>query len=557
MSATLKVVQGNDVGREYELAREELLLGRERECHIVINDVAASRRHARLVLEDGVYAIEDLKSTNRTFVNGVAVTNRRRLDDRDRIRIGETQFVFRTASPVAVEAEDEDYSKVLKTLDASPDTESLFQENAQAKLRAILEISQAMGQTLDLDVLLDTALDGLFDVFPHASRALVLLRDGERLVPRASLSRVRDDSDEGSVHYSKTIVSQVMDQCRAILSQDAVHDTRFASTESIVSLRLRSVMCVPLLSRDKQALGVIQLETQEKGAHFNAADIQILASVAVQVSVFIQYARLHDEILRQSRLQRELELAEQVQHDFLPRSAPQLDGYRFWAYYLAAGKVGGDYYDFLTLPNGNQAALLGDVSGKGVPAALRMAKASAMCKVALLSHPDDIGQATAAVNREICRTAVRGGFITLVLCVIDPRTHELTTANAGHPSPLLRRPDGTVVELAHHTLSGLPLGINHDQVYQTSTVVLEPGDVVALYSDGISEAESPAGDLYSRERVRKLIAAEQGRPPVETGKALIDDVRRHMGEREQADDISLVVFGRCEEPGERGAEAKE
>ena len=541
MFPTLKVVRGNNAGREYNLTEDEVCVGRGRECRVTVDDTRASRRHARLVRQDDAYSIEDLKSTNHTFVNGVVVEGSRRLDDRDRIRIGDTQFVFRTAGPTLVESQESDSSVVLASQDVSPDTETMFQVNAQEKLRAILQISQALGRTLDLDVLLYTMLDGLFEIFPRASRALVLLRDGQRLVPRAVKHR---DDEEGSVQYSRTIVTRVMDERQAILSQDAAQDERFSSTESVVNLQIRSVMCVPLVSHDSEALGVIQLETQERGAHFKAADVQILASVAVQVSIFLEYARLHGEILRQSRLQRELELAEQVQRDFLPRSTPEVEAYQFWTYYLAAGRVGGDFYDFLSLPNGNQVALLGDVSGKGVPAALRMVKASTMCKVALLRYPDDLGQAASTVNREIYDADGRGGFITLVLCVINPQTHELTVANAGHLAPLRRRPDGTIDELTDRSQSGLPLGVVEDQAYPTSTVAISPGDVVVLYSDGISEAVNPDGEMYTAQRVRKVVAAEKGRPPAETGNALIRDVRRHVGQREQTDDISLVVFGR-------------
>lgn len=559
MLATLKVIHGNNVGREYHLTEQKTLLGRGRECRIVIDDGAASRKHAQIVLVDKGFVIEDLKSTNHTFVNGVEIEAQRpkRLTDQDRIRIGETHLLFRMSVPDEVEADESDFATVLSSVDASPGTDVIIQGNAQAKLRAILQISQALGQTLDLDVLLHTMLDGLFEIFPNASRALVLLCDGQRLVPRAVFSkRDRGDRPEGRVQYSKTIVARALRDRQAILSQDAANDERFASTESVNRLGLRSVMCVPLVSREMKALGVIQLETQDQDAPFTAGDVQILAGVAVQVSFFLEYARLHDEILHQSRLERELELAEQVQQNFLPQRAPNVPGYRFWAYYAAAGKVGGDYYDFLALPNGNWAVLLADVSGKGVPAALRMARASTMCKVALLSHPDDVSQAVAAVNCETCQTAVHGGFITLVLCVLNPRTHELTLANAGHPAPLFCSPGGEVVELGQYELTGLPLGIEEDQTYPTSTTTIGPGDLVVLFSDGISEAASPEGNLFSRERICQVVAGEYSpegkRPPrakwspTEAGSALIESVRRHMAGGEQTDDISLVVFGRSE-----------
>lgn len=541
MYATLKVVQGRNVGRKHELSSEEVFLGRGRDCDIVIDDASASRKHARLFLDTDAFAIEDLKSTNRTYVNGVPVVGQLRLKDQDRIRIGETQFLFRASAPAAIAKVEGEFTTVLDSLDAFPGTDTVVKVNAEAKLRAILQITQALDRTLDLGGLLDTMLEGLFEIFPYANRALVLMLDGDELVPRAVKHR-RDE--EGSVQYSKTIVDRVMREQQAILSQDIPHDERFPATQSIAKLGIRSVMCVPLLSREREPIGVIQLEAQREGAKFDSDDVQILASVANQMSIFVDYVQLHKEALRQSRLERELDFAEEVQRDFLPETTPQVAGYAFWPYYLAAGKVGGDYYDFLALPNGNQVVLLGDVSGKGVPAALRMAKVSTVCKVALLSHPDHLTQAVNDINREICDAGDKAGFVTLIICVIDPRTHKMTMVNAGHLAPLLRQIDGTVSELIDRTTSGCPLGILEDCSYNTAGATLAPGDVVVLLSDGISEARNKQGELYTLERVREQLATTEGKSCPETGEALIEAVRRHTAESEQNDDISLVVFGR-------------
>jgi len=290
------------------------------------------------------------------------------------------------------------------------------------------------------------------------------------------------------------------------------------------------------------------LEAPYGGATFRPDDVQILASVANQVSLVIEYVGLHKRILRQSKLQREMDFAEEVQRDFLPETMPELLGYRFWSYYLAAGKVGGDYYDFLCLPNGKRVVLLGDVSGKGVPAALRMARASNVCKVALLSYPDDLARAMSDINREFCSASRKAAFMTLAVCVIDPETHEITIANAGHPSPLVRRVDGTVDKLVDREASGCPLGVLTDCQYKTTTETLGPGEIVVLYSDGITEARNSDGGLYSIERLRRQVSAMKGKGPAETGRALMEDVRRHAGDREQNDDIALVVLGRQSTP---------
>jgi serine phosphatase RsbU (regulator of sigma subunit) len=205
--------------------------------------------------------------------------------------------------------------------------------------------------------------------------------------------------------------------------------------------------------------------------------------------------------------------------------------------------------------------LLGDVSGKGVPAALMMAKASAVCKVALLNHSDDLAAAMNAINREICDASVDATFLTLVLCVINPTAHEVTIANAGHMSPLFRRAGGTIDEPADEAVRGYPLGIDEDFEYQTTSTTLGPGESVVLFSDGISEAMNSREELYTDERIAEQLGRSAGKGPAEIGRVLLDDVRRHTAGCEQSDDISLVVFQRQRaehesiRPGPSGPEA--
>jgi sigma-B regulation protein RsbU (phosphoserine phosphatase) len=541
MRHALEVLEGADAGRRYELDREEMLVGRGVTCHLVLDDLAVSRRHARLLLEGDTYAIEDLGSRFHTYVNDRKITRRVRLENGDRVKLAETQFLFRSYRPDASEQKDEAHLTVLQSLDANPGTELSLEVNAEAKLQAILRITQALGRTLDLEAVLSRMLDGLFEIFPHADRGLVLLVDGERLIPKAVKHR-HDWQD--SIQYSKTIVRQAMDQRQAILSEDAVVDERFTQAQSIADIQIRSMMCVPLLSQETSPLGVIQLDTQRPGVRFAADDVHLLASVAAQASISVEYAQLHKESLQRAKLEREMDIAQDVQRNFLPRAMPEVPGYEFWAYYLAAGKVGGDYYDFLRLPHGNQAVLLGDVSGKGVPAALMMAKASAVCKVALLSHPQNVARAVWEINNEICEASTGGTFLTLILCVVDPRTQEITIANAGHMSPMFRRGDGTIEQPAESDVRGLPLGIVRDFSYGTISTPLAAGESVLLYSDGISEATNTRDELYSDERILEQLRRTEGNSAAEIGQALLEDVRRHAAGCEQSDDISLVVFRR-------------
>ncbi len=541
MRHALEVVEGTDAGRRYELDRDEVLVGRGLACHVVLDSLAVSRNHARLVLEGDTYLIEDLGSRCHTYVNERKITGRVRLKEGDRIQIADTRLVFRSFQPDVSERKDDARLTVLKSLDACAATDLILKVNAEAKLEAILRITQALGRTLDLEAVLARMLDGLFEIFPQADRGLVLFVESERLIPKAV--KHRHDWQE-SIQYSKTIVRQAMDQRQAILSEDAVVDERFTHAQSITDFQIRSMICVPLLSQQMSPLGVIQLDTQRPGVSFGADDMHLLASVAAQASVSVEYAQLHKESLKRAKLEREMDIAQDVQRNFLPQTTPRLEGYEFWAYYLAAGKVGGDYYDFVRLPDGNLAVLLGDVSGKGVPAALLMAKASAVCKVALLSHPRDLGRAVGEINNEICEASTGGTFLTLVLCLVDSTKHEITIANAGHMSPMFRRRDGTIDEPAESGVRGLPLGILRDFSYATISAPLAAGESVVLFSDGISEAVNRQDELYSDERILKQLRRTEGKTAAEIGQALLEDVRRHAAGCEQSDDIALVVFRR-------------
>lgn len=544
MRNVLQVLQGRDVGREFELTEERILLGRDDACRIILSDVMASRKHALLVCEQDTCWIEDLGSRNHTYVNDQPIQGRAPLKDSDRVKIGETVFLFRSQAPRAGPQVGKVRSTILGSMDVRAGLSGVVKVNADAKLRAMLHIADVLRRTLDLETVLSKMLDGLLAIFPHADRGLVLLLEQDRLIPRAMKHRF---DDQRTVRFSRTIIEQAMRDRQAILSEDAVTDSRLALTQSIESSQIRSVMCAPLLSQERKPLGVIQLDNQNPLNKFDDDDMQILVAVANQAAATVEYAQLHKEMVKQARLQKEMDLARQVQRSLLPKEMPNLPGYGFWAHYLPAGKVGGDQYDFFRLPDGRQAVLLGDASGKGVPAALLMSKASAACRIALLEHPGDLAQAMYAANNEICDASLDAAFVTLALCLIDPHTHRLAMASAGHMSPMVRRADGTVEEPASESVTGYPFGIERRRPYTTCSAALGPGESVLLYSDGITDAMNGQEEMYSDARLRRQLAGMEGKDPSQIGQSLLDDVERHTAGCEQFDDISLVVFQRAAE----------
>jgi serine phosphatase RsbU (regulator of sigma subunit) len=296
------------------------------------------------------------------------------------------------------------------------------------------------------------------------------------------------------------------------------------------------------LTPDNKALGILQLDTSDR-RQFNEDDLDVLAAVASQAAISIQNASLIESRLVRERLNRDLRLAEQVQKRFLPQDVPTVPGYEFFAHYQPTYEVGGDYYDFVPLPADRMAIAVGDVSGKGVPAALLMAKFSGDTRSSMLT---EMAPAPTAfrLNGLLCAAGIEDKFITLGLCVLDAPTGKLTLTSAGHTPVIIRHADGRAEEVGQE-VSGLPLGVMEDSEYQQFEAQLNPGDVAILYSDGVTDARSPGEELYdsrSNHRLIKRVARSSG-GAASVGRSILQDIREFSAGRSQADDITLVCFG--------------
>ena len=545
------------------LEGESAVLGRHPHCDIVLEVGAISRQHARIVKLGEDYYVEDMNSRNGTFVNGHLVTGQQLLAENDELRICDVAFVFHWGSPdtatlsgVSDEAAVDDKATVMMVDDERASSSSTIMSkvdissgstglrlavNAEVKLKALIEIGQNLGKAISLNDVLPKLLDGLFAIFVQADRGFVVLKDpaSGRLIPKAV--KHRRDRDVEAIRISRTIVREVMDTREAILSADAATDSRFDMAESIVDFHIRSMMCAPLVDSEGNALGVIQVDSLDQRKRFNQEDLDVLASVASQVAVAVENAQLHEAVLRERALERELAVAHQVQQGFLPASPPQLPGYGFFDFYEPANQLGGDYYDYVCLPDGQLGVVLADVSGKGISAALLVGRLSAETRYCLASQPtpaDALGQ----LNNVFCENRWQDRFVTLVLAVIDPAQHALTVVNAGHMAPLLRRAAGKV-EAVGETESGLPLGVDRNVDYNQSIVHFDNGDCLTMFTDGITEAMNDHGDLYGSHRLLTQLNSGTG-DVTGLGRRILDDVKRFVGNRRQSDDMCLACFGR-------------
>lgn len=572
--AQLLVVRGGTPGKVYPIRGERTVMGRHPHCEVVFDSAAISRQHAQILEGHGSYFIEDLRSRNGTFVNGEEVDGRVQLRHGDQLRVCDIVLKFdefhdeTLPAPHAPTSDDvlED-PPVVETLDESriyilPEgaVEPLFDSssvrrkiasgrgdaqrsvvNPDVKLKAILEITRAMGRELEVDQVLPKMLGTLFNIFPHADQAFVLLQEADSDKLKVKATRARSGGEAEAVAVSMTVVRYVMQSGEAILSENLLDDSRFNKSTALSRMNVKSMMCVPLVNEDEHPIGVIQIVTRDQNNEFNDDDLDLLESLASQASLAIQNARLHEEAVERRALERDLEFATQVQIGFLPKSRPKIPGYAFSDYYEAAQRVGGDYFDYVQLPSGKLAVTIGDVAGKGMPAALLMARLYSATRYQLLSY-DSPGEAITRLNTEIASSGLGHRFITFLTIVIDPTKDTLTIVNAGHLTPLLRKKDGQVIPIGKEE-SGLPLGILGDTTYREVTIQIEPGEMMVSFTDGVTEAMDDDRRIYGRQRLEKLLTGklEGIDQAIQT---IVEDVEAFVPEGQSRDDICLVGFGR-------------
>ncbi len=551
----LVILQGGQA-IPYELTKPVTILGRLPESELQLDSNMVSRRHAKVFQQGDGYVIEDLGSGNGTFVNGKKTEGAVLLKHGDRLKLGPMLLRYESgngedsvspssiSSPAAfqVDVAEENESATIMGVGDNASGFGLLEVRPESKLKAIIEISRSLAGTVDLDILLPKILDTLFSIFPHADRGCILLKDDSsgQMVPHAIKHRGNSDDDD-SVKLSRTILNAVLDEKKGILSADAASDSRFDASESISNLTIRSMMCVPMLDLQGEPLGIINIDTQNPVKQFVQEDLDLLLAVAGQAALSYESAKLMVSYAEKQKQDSEMAIARNVQHALLPEDLPDIEGYELFASYEAAQAVGGDYYDIIPLEDNKICLAFGDVAGKGVAAALVMARLSSVVRSTMI-FVKDVQQAISEINNHMCVKACEGRFVTFVLMILDLKTNELHVSNAGHMSPMSRLPDKSIEEFPEDTV-GLPIGVMEDFPYEAVSRTLEPGEIVTVYTDGVSEAMNYENELFGMEHLREFVATSPDNA-TELGKSVLADVKRHANGRPQNDDITLMSFGR-------------
>lgn len=555
--AYLTAISGSGFGKRTDITKKITVLGRHPDCDVIIEVGAVSRQHARIENSGDIFLLQDLKSRNGTFLNGQLVDSPVALQDGDLIRICDMEFSFHNplgtgSSELMIEGstygvmlvddsdEADQHREVQNKLDIRGSSHGThLTTTAEARLQAVLEITQNLGRSVRLEEVLPKVLDTLFQIFLQADRAFIVLVDGERLIPR--WIKTRQEEQHENFRISRTVMHEVMETKQAIISLDASSDERFEMAQSIANFRIRSMIVAPLLNSAGEAIGAIQMDTLDSKRHFEKGDLEILYSIAVQAGIAIENAQLHEVVLEQSRVEQDLALARQVQQAFLPAQPPEAPGFQFFDYYGPADQVGGDYFDYLPLGDGRLAIIVADVVGHGVAAAMLMAKLSAEARFYLASH-NDMASAISLLNQRISSLDLKR-FITLLCIRIDLKSGHAEIVNAGHMLPVWKRHALQSVEQPGDEQAGVPLGIMEDYEYQSVTISLLPGDELMLYTDGISEAPDSLGQLYGTDRLCQHAKTSNGDLKL-LGNTILEELTAFTKNTRQADDMCLVLVKR-------------
>ena len=526
-------------GRHFSLDEVPALIGRDSDADITLPSPLVSRRHARIVSREDEFLIEDLGSRNGVFINGQRITGQTPFREGDKIRI--IDFVLMLQHAGTANLVDSD-SNIKEQVTVSAANLDLYNQQSSQKLKVLLDLSQELSAAVDAAALFEKLLQHLLDLFPRADRGVVVLCEQGKLVVEAQRSRSRN----ADYPISRTIIRQALKDGAGLLSEDIHSDERFSASATVQRVDSTSLLCVPLIGHNSRRLGALQLASARAGDPFVGDDLHLLTTIGMQAAMALENLNLQEERVQQAQLRKELALAREIQQSFLPtKFTPVPGGYELYAVVYPARDVSGDLYDFFPFgDDGRLAFFAGDVSSKGMPAALFMVAVHALSRhlASSLSSP---AATLAQLNTALSRDNEAGMFVTLLHGIFDPRTGETWLASGGHPRPLLRQSNGTVTEVPMDTGRLLAVG-EGDLGLADTRVTLAPGDTLILYTDGVTEAPAQGnGPLFGLERLRQVLSGL--RPPMgleDCADRIRLAVELYTGSASLYDDLTLLLLRR-------------
>src|SRR5215217_9062429 len=411
------------------------------------------------------------------------------------------------------------------------------------KLRMLLDITKKISRSLDLQEVLNLVMDTLDSLIPYDAAGIFVLQCLDReLVPegeepctfKSEAVRGYDIDELSDLHLKlgEGFIGSVALSGAPIISADVRNDPVYINARD----RTRSEMVAPIISND-EVIGVFDLESDELNAYSND-ELDVLMLLASQVAIIIEKVMLHEQLIEKKRLQGQLEVARQVQLELLPAHDPELPGYDMSAYNFPTEEVSGDYYDWVQIYDDELGIVIADVSGKGVPAAILMAFLRSSLRAA--TH---IGYATnvslAKVNYLLWESIERNQFVTAFHAILDASNRTLSYSNAGHNPPIHFKAGGEVQFIEY---GEQPLGMFKGTRYHQYHLLLEPGDIMVLYTDGVTEAADPDGAEFGKDRLVQAVKDNYERPARQMIASLEMAVLEWTANLGATDDVTFFII---------------
>ncbi len=569
--AELIVKYPDRAAEHFQISRLRVTIGRSARNDLCIPDPFASRVHAEVRNEGDEYFLQDLGSANGTLYNGSVVEAPITLTRGGRIQIGETEIVFNDSSfplssgatmitdnsesipeaTIALSSADRTTSGLFEAIEGARTKEdSAAREPRQSDLLALIgKVGVALLASVTLNETLEQIVSLVFEAVP-ADRAMIMMRDAKNPDLKVAVARLRDRAGEvGEIRISRSVIDEVVTNGKSVLTSDAQADPRFAGG-TVMLQGVRSVLAVPL-GVGANVFGIIYADSPLSDNRFTEDHLKVLTTLASVAAIRVENARLTEEQMERERLEREQQVASEIQQRFLPAAAPQIEGYELQGISFPCYEIGGDYYDFIQREDGKLVVALGDVSGKGTAAALLMSSLHAAVHAQADNH-DSIVKTISAVNRYLVESIPPNRFVTLFYAELDSKTGSLAFLNAGHNPPLIVHAGGTMEQLAS---GGLPLGIMSDAEFREGGTQLRPGDVLVIYSDGVSEAVNANGEEFGPTRLYEVVARNLDASAGGIRDRIESALTKFCQGTPAADDITLVIVKRNAEAADVAAAA--
>lgn len=426
--------------------------------------------------------------------------------------------------------------------DALPHTDSRLAQLEQRvnQLETCSKITSLINSELNLANLLDTIMNVAKKVMSADACSLLLVdEETDELVFQIALSEVGEEIKTMiRLKMGDGIAGTVAKTGESLIIEDAYKHPKFnPGYDKKTGFITGSILCSPLKVKGK-VIGVCQvIHGKNKGLVFQKSDLELFLLLCDSAALAIHNARMHLVLMENQRLEKDMEFAQSVQESFLPTSTPQHANFTFAAQTHAAQVVGGDYYDFIPFENELLGIVLGDVSGKGVPAALQMARLMSDFRYISQLNPEP-GKVLTQINNTLCERSYRGMFTTAVFCLLNMKTRKMSVANGGHLSLLLKNND-TIQEIG--SASGTPLGVLPDMQYSQEEYSLESGDQILIFTDGVTEPKNKQQEEFGTDRLKNLFA-NNAASPEEFLLNLETSIKQFIGDAPQFDDLTSLTF---------------